>query len=92
MIISLAEAKEYLRIDGSSEDSTVETLLKSAQNICMDTARFDNESDFDSAGDVAKTSVLYALSYLYEHREEADHNNLTLTLRSLLFGIRKQVF
>ena len=92
MIISLAEAKEYLRVDGTSEDTTIETLLKSAQNICMDTARIDNESDFNSAGDVAKSSVLYALSYLYEHREEADHKDLTLTLRALLFGIRKQVF
>lgn len=31
-------------------------------------------------------------SYLYEHREEADHHQLTLDLRSLLFGMRKEGF
>ena len=34
---------------------------------------------------------LYALGYLFEHREEADHHALALTLRSLLFGIREGV-
>ena len=38
-----------------------------------------------------RIAVLYALGYLYEHREEADHHALTLTLRSLLFGIREGV-
>ena len=38
-----------------------------------------------------RVAVFYALGYLYEHREEADHHALTLTLRSLLFGIREGV-
>ena len=38
-----------------------------------------------------RVAILYALGYLYEHREEADHHGLTLTLRSLLFGIREGV-
>ena len=38
-----------------------------------------------------RVAVLYALGYLYEHREEADHHALTLTLRSLLFSIREGV-
>ena len=37
-------------------------------------------------------TVLYAAAYLYEHREQADHGELVGTLRSLLFGIRKEVF
>ena len=39
-----------------------------------------------------RIGILYAVAYLYEHREEADHHELTLTLRSLLFGIRKAAF
>ena len=92
MIVTLDEAKEYLRIDIADEDTTVETLLKSAQNLCMDTARIDNEADFDAAGDIAKTAVLYTLGYMYEHREEGDYHNLVLVLRSLLFGIRRETF
>ena len=38
-----------------------------------------------------RVAVLYALGYLFEHREEADHHALMLTLRSLLFGIREGV-
>ena len=38
-----------------------------------------------------RVAVYYALGYLYEHREEADHHALTLTLRSLLFSIREGV-
>ena len=38
-----------------------------------------------------RVAVLYALGYLYEHREEADHHELTLTLRSLLFAVREGV-
>ena len=38
-----------------------------------------------------RVAILYTLAYLYEHREEADHHALTLTLRSLLFGIREGV-
>ena len=38
-----------------------------------------------------RVAILYALGYLFEHREEADHHALTLTLRSLLFGIREGV-
>ena len=92
MIITLSQAKEYLRVDGSAEDTTIETMLKSAQNLCMDVARIDNETDFENVGDISKTAVLFTLGYLYEHRDEADHHNLTLMLRALLFGIRKQVF
>ena len=36
-------------------------------------------------------AILYTAGYLYEHREEADHHDLTLTLRSLLFAIREGV-
>nr|DAK77205.1 MAG TPA: hypothetical protein [Caudoviricetes sp.] len=35
---------------------------------------------------------MYAVAYLYEHREEADHHQLTIDLRSLLFGMRKEEF
>ncbi len=41
--------------------------------------------------EIMRVSVFYALGYLYEHREEADHHGLALTLRSLLFGIREGV-
>lgn len=89
--MTLAEAKEYLRVDTDAEDATIQTLLDAAINVCCDVARLEVE-EFFSAGDVSKSAVLYTLGYFYEHREENDANKLTLQLRSLLSGIRKPKF
>lgn len=91
MIATLAEAKEYLRVDTHVENTLIETLLKSAQKLCEDVARLET-AEFEAAGDVAKIAVLFTLGYLYEHREEANHHELTLRLRSLLNGVRKAAF
>ena len=40
---------------------------------------------------VLRGAVLFTLGYLYEHREEADHHDLILTLRSLLTDVREGV-
>ena len=47
------------------------------------------EEELERIRSVMRVAILYALGYLYEHREEADHRSLTLTLRSLLFSIRE---
>ena len=41
--------------------------------------------------DLLRIAILYTVGYLYEHREEADHHGLVLTLRNLLFAIREGV-
>ena len=41
--------------------------------------------------ELLRIAILYTVGYLYEHREEGDHHDLTLTLRSLLFAIREGV-
>ena len=43
-------------------------------------------------GDSVKQAVLYGTAYLYEHRENADYHELTMMLRYLLFGVRKEGF
>ncbi|MBQ4403306.1 MAG: phage gp6-like head-tail connector protein [Selenomonadaceae bacterium] len=91
MIITLAEAKEYLRVDGDAEDNLIETLMTAAQRLCEDVSRLET-AEFESAGEQAKIATLFTLGYMFEHREEADYKNLTLTLRSLLDGIRKAAF
>ena len=101
-LVTLAEAKEYLRVDTSDEDATIGVLLSSSRRLCVDVARLTEEqwaavdSDSDdtalaSIRETMKTAILYALAYLFEHREDADHHELTLTLRSLLFAVREGV-
>lgn len=89
--ITVDEMKQYLRIDFDDDDALLEMLITSSEKLCMDIARMTNKNRFEKQEN-AKISVMYAVSYQYEHREDCDHHALTLSLRSLLFGIRKVGF
>ena len=91
MIITLDEAKNYLRVDTADDDGLIENILTAARRLYMDILRTDELSDLEIEPN-AKVAVLYATAYLYEHREEADHKALTLSLRALLSGSRKEAF
>ena len=91
MMISLEEAKNYLRVDTADDDTLIQNILIAAEKLCMDILRTDEQPVLEAEPN-AKVAVLYAAAYLYEHREEADHKALTLSLRALLSGNRKAVF
>ncbi len=91
MVVTLEEMKNYLRVDFGDDDTLLAGMIGAAQKLCMDVARTDDEAAFAAEGN-ARIAVMFATAYLYEHREEADHNALTLTLRALLSGIRKEGF
>ena len=91
MMISLEEAKNYLRVDTADDDTLIQNILIAAEKLCMDILRTDEQSVLEAEPN-AKVAVLYAAAYLYEHREEADHKALALSLRALLSGNRKAVF
>lgn len=91
-MVTVEEMKQYLRIDFSEDDGLLGILISSAEELCASIARIPVEEYTLHANDNAKTAVLYAVAYLYEHREEADHHQLTIDLRSLLFSVRKEGF
>ena len=91
MIVTIEEMKQYLRVDFDDDDGLIAALITSATRLCMDIVRTEDEAAFEATAN-ATPAIYYAVAYLYEHREEADHHALTLTLRSLLFGTRKEVF
>ena len=115
-MVTLSEAKAYLRVDSSYEDPLITSLLASACSICMDVGRLtpaewssiaaytetNRKNLIIQSGEYCKHEILcmkeilrvgvfYTLGYLYEHREEADHHDLVLTLRNLLFSVREGV-
>ena len=89
-MITLKEAKNYLRVDYEEDDSLIQNLLSTAKNLVMDVGRMDEER-FSENEDVVRTVMLYTVSYLYENRNTADFSKLTLTLRAMLFAQREDV-
>ena len=92
MRVSLDEAKTYLRVDHDDEDEFITYLIGAAEELCTNIARISVEKIPNQDGNTFRIAVLYTIAYLYEHREEADHHDLALTLRALLFGIREAAF
>ena len=90
MIVELEEMKGYLRVDFDDDDELIKYFIVTGENLCADIARISVEelSEIPSS----KIAVMYAVAYLYEHSEDADHHALTISLRSLLFGSRREVF
>ena len=95
MEVTLEEAKTYLRVSSSDEDELISNLITTATETVQDIARFSDE-EWESGEEKIlirmRIAILYTVAYLYEHREDADHNQLNLTLRALLFGVRKEGF
>lgn len=116
-MVTMEEAKTYLRMDSGFEDALIGSLLLSAEALCMDVARL-SKAEWDALSaytddseeiitirqeerskgealqmkEILRVGVLYALGYLFEHREEADHHALVMMLRNLLFAVREGVF
>ena len=90
-ILTLEEAKSYMRVDFPDDDDLIASLIGTAEKLCLDIARMD-EDKFIECGEIAKAAVNYAAAFLYEHREQADHHELKLTLRSLLSDLREAEF
>lgn len=89
-MVSLSEAKNYLRVDGCEDDKLISDLLLTAKKLCMDVGRMTEEK-FERNEDTTRTAMLFTVSYLYENRNTADFHKLTLTLRSLLFAQREGI-
>lgn len=82
-VITLEEAKAYMRIDDEVDDCIIELLIDPAERKVRKIAG-KTEDEFEELAKYMKLPVLYTLSYMYEHREEADYQELDLTLRALL--------
>ena len=113
-LITLDEAKVYLRVDSGMDDELIADLLTSAEKITSDVARLTadewdtlwdedtetitihgtelSETEILQLKNLLRAAILFSLGYLYEHREEANHHDLMMTLRNLLASVREGVF
>lgn len=91
MQVTLEAAKNYLRLDSSDDDALISGLIVSAETLVREVTRL-NDEELLPYKEIVEIAELFTIAYLYEHREEADHKNLTETVKYLLFPIRKEVF
>ena len=91
MQVTLDTAKSYLRVDSSDDDALISGLIVSAETLIREVTRL-NDEELLPYKEIVEIAELFTIAYLYEHREEADHKNLTETVKYLLFPIRKEVF
>lgn len=89
-MMTLAEVKNYLRVDHAEDDSLILSLMDTAKKLVKDIGRMDEQA-FTVNEETTRQAMLYTISYLYENRNNADYHKLTLTLRSLLFAQREGV-
>lgn len=85
-MITLEEAKLYIKIDGDEENSLISSLILTAQNIVEDLLRRPL-SDFETLPETIKQAILLTISTLYEYRQiskEKESLDIELLHRILL--------
>ena len=89
-MITLNEAKNYLRVDHEEDDKLILQLLDTAKSLVKDVGRMDEKKLVENE-DTTRTAMLFCLGYLYENRSTPDYHALTMSLRSILFAQREGV-
>ncbi len=89
-MITLAETKNYLRVDHCEDDKLILSLIDIAKRLVQDVGRMDDTA-LVVHEETSRQAMLYTVSYFYENRNTVDYHKLTLTLRSLLFAQREGI-
>lgn len=94
-MISLNDAKLFLRIDGDEEDNLVSSLLIMSTELVEGIIR-RKISDFETVPETIRQAVLLAVGTLYENRQGGKDGLNTADLidliKRLTFAYRKEAF
>lgn len=96
-MLTLQEAKEFLRVDGDEEDALISSLILTAKDLTEDVMR-RKLTDFDELPETVRQAMLILVATLYEERQVSKGKTGvsvadTLDLvRRMLFAYRKGAF
>lgn len=88
MILTAAEVKTHLRIEGNEETSFIEGLIAQAQAAAEDFCRVSFE---DSAPEPVRLAVMLMVSHYYENRDNPDraiYGTMRIAFENLLYPYR----
>jgi hypothetical protein len=62
-VVTLEEAKQYLRVDSADEDGFISGLLETGESMCADMARME-AGELEGHLPMARIAVLYVTAYI----------------------------
>lgn len=89
MVLTLEEVKLYLRVDGDEENALITKFILSAEELCEGILRYEL-SEFETIPEIVRQAVMYAVTNMYERRENFDAKEVINTMISLLFPYRRE--
>ncbi|MEN8493473.1 head-tail connector protein [Dehalococcoides sp. THU3] len=89
MVVTLEDTKAWLRVDGETEDALIVGLIETAEELVEGILRFPLVEFADEVPEPVKHAIYFAVSKLYEERNELKSDELTDVLKALLFSYRK---
>lgn len=91
MIVSLEEAKLYLRVDGDEENTLITNFILAVEDIVEAILRFPL-TDFDEVPKPVKHAIYYGVAQFYEKRNELVMDEMLDTIKKLLFIYRMEAW
>lgn len=88
MLITLEEAKEYLKVEYEDEDTLIQTLIDSSEILCRDIIR----RDILPENAAVKTAVLYAVGVMFETVARMKKRKNDSYIENILSSNREEVF
>ena len=89
MVVTLEEAKLYLRVDGDEENTLITKFILTAEDLCEGILRY-SLSEFTTVPESIKQAIVYAVANMYEQREELDIKLVIEVMTRLISAYRKE--
>lgn len=89
MVVTLEEAKLFLKVDGDEENDLITKFLLTSEDLCEGILRYPL-SEFEEVPEIIKESILYSAANMYENRDDFNSKEIIETISRLLFSYRRE--
>lgn len=89
MVVTLEKTKEWLRVVSDTEDSLISDFIVAAEGLVEGVLRFPLTNYEGNTPEPVKHAIYFAVSKMYEERNELKMSELIDVLRQLLFAERQ---
>lgn len=91
VLLTLNEAKHYLRVDNDEDDALISSLIITSRILTEEIIRC-NLDEFEMLPDLIKQAMLIVIGTLYEERQVEKNDKEGLALDATLDLVKKMLF